>query len=75
MPDRFSGSGSALILPQSKAVPVRHRDAYGFRIPTRLCGKGGVLHGLKTHSPWVQSSRLKVSRLHIGIQGIHLSRT
>ena len=53
MTDEFSGVESALSLSQSKAEHVSHSNSYGFRVPTQLCGRGGVLGILKTHSSWV----------------------
>ena len=43
MTDGFSGAESALSLSQSKAERVKHSYSYGFRVLTRLSGKGDVL--------------------------------
>ena len=51
--DGFSGAEIALSLSQSKAEYVRHIYSYGFRVLTRLSGKGDVLCVLKTHTSWV----------------------
>jgi hypothetical protein len=43
MTDGFLGVESASDLLQSKAEHVRYSDSYGFRVLTRLRGKGDVL--------------------------------